>query len=119
MRVTFVGLGAIGWPMATHLAERHELTVYNRTTARAKDFAGRYSARVADTPRQAAEGAEVVITCLPTSREVEALLDGSNGLLAGLRRGACCSIARQVIRLAPGASRCGSRKRGLRLPMPP
>jgi 3-hydroxyisobutyrate dehydrogenase len=88
MRVTFVGLGAIGWPMAMHLAHRHELTVYNRTTARATDFARRYSARIVDTPRQAAEGADVVVTCLPTSREVEALLDGSNGLLAGLRRGA-------------------------------
>jgi 3-hydroxyisobutyrate dehydrogenase len=71
-----------------HLAQQHELTVYNRTTARATDFARRYSARVADTPRQAAEAADVVVTCLPTSREVEALLDGSNGLLAGLRRGA-------------------------------
>ena len=88
MRVTFVGLGAIGWPMAAHLAQRHELTIYNRTIARAMDFAGRYSARVADTPRQAAEGSDVVVTCLPTSREVEALLDGANGLLAGLRRGA-------------------------------
>jgi 3-hydroxyisobutyrate dehydrogenase len=88
MRVTFVGLGAIGRPMAMHLAQQHELTVYNRTTARATDFARRYSARVADTPRQAAEAADVVVTCLPTSREVEALLDGSNGLLAGLRRGA-------------------------------
>jgi 3-hydroxyisobutyrate dehydrogenase len=88
MRVTFVGLGAIGWPMAMHLAQRHELTVYNRTTARAADFARRYPARVAGTPRQAADGSDVVVTCLPTSREVEALLDGPNGLLAGLRRGA-------------------------------
>src|SRR3954454_378968 len=88
MRVTFVGLGAIGWPMATHLAQRHELTVYNRTTARATDFAHRYPARVADTPRQAAGGSDVVVTCLPSSREVEALLDGADGLLAGLKRGA-------------------------------
>jgi 3-hydroxyisobutyrate dehydrogenase len=88
MIVGFLGLGAIGRPMAMHLAQRHELTVYNRTTARATDFARRYSARVADTPRQAAKAADVVVTCLPTSREVEALLDGSNGLLAGLRRGA-------------------------------
>ncbi len=76
MRVTFVGLGAIGWPMAEHLARRHELTVYNRTIARATDFVRRYSARLADTPRQAADGSDVVVTCLPTSREVEALLEG-------------------------------------------
>lgn len=88
MRVTFVGLGAIGWPVAMHLAQRYELTVYNRTIARAADFAHRYAARVANTPRQAAEDADVVVTCLPTSREVEALLNGSDGLLAGLKRGA-------------------------------
>jgi 3-hydroxyisobutyrate dehydrogenase len=88
MVVAFLGLGAIGAPMAVHLAQRHQLTVYNRTLARAREFAERYSARAANTPREAATGAEVVLTCLPTSREVEALLDGPNGLLAGLNRGA-------------------------------
>jgi 3-hydroxyisobutyrate dehydrogenase len=88
MNIAFLGLGAIGWPMAAHLAQKYQLAVYNRTTARARDFAARRPARVAETPRRAAEGAEVVITCLPTSREVEALLAGSNGLLAGLRPGA-------------------------------
>jgi 3-hydroxyisobutyrate dehydrogenase len=88
MHVAFVGLGAIGWPMATHLARRYQLTVYNRTTDRARDFARQYPARVAETPKEAVQGAEVVVTCLPTSREVEALLDGADGLLAGLGSGA-------------------------------
>jgi 3-hydroxyisobutyrate dehydrogenase len=87
MRVAFLGLGAIGAPMAAHLASRESLTVWNRTRARATDFAARHGARAAATPREAASGAEVVITCLPTSREVEALLDGPDGLEAGLRRG--------------------------------
>ena len=88
MRIGFLGLGAIGAPMAAHLAGRESLTVWNRTGARGTEFAARHGARVAATPREAAAGAEVVITCLPTSREVEALLDGPDGLEAGLQRGA-------------------------------
>ena len=87
MRVSFLGLGAIGAPMAGHLARAHSLTVWNRTTARAAEFAARHGARAAATPREAAAGAEVVITCLPTSREVEALLPGPAGLEQGLARG--------------------------------
>jgi len=88
MRVGFLGLGAIGAPMAAHLAKRGSLTVWNRTGGRATRFAALHGARAAATPREAASGAEVVITCLPTSREVEALLDGPDGLEAGLQRGA-------------------------------
>ena len=88
MTVGFLGLGAIGWPMAAHLARRGGLVVWNRTAGRAADFAARHGARAAETPREAAAEADVVVTCLPTSREVEALLDGPDGLLAGLRPGA-------------------------------
>ena len=88
MRVGFLGLGAIGAPMAAHLAKRDSLTVWNRTGARATEFAALHRARAAATPREAASGAEVVITCFPTSREVEAVLDGPDGLEAGLQRGA-------------------------------
>jgi 3-hydroxyisobutyrate dehydrogenase len=87
MSVAFLGLGAIGAPMAAHLARRWPLVVWNRTAARATDFAARHGARAAANPREAASGAEVIITCLPTSREVEALLDGTNGLLAGMASG--------------------------------
>ncbi len=84
----FLGLGAIGSPMAARLARGARLTVWNRTAARAEEFARAHGARAAATPRAAADGAGVVVTCLPTSREVEALLDGPNGLLAGLGSGA-------------------------------
>jgi 3-hydroxyisobutyrate dehydrogenase len=86
--VAFLGLGAIGAPMAVHLADGDRLTVWNRTAAVARDFAVRHGARVAGTPREAAAAADIVLTCLPTSREVAALLDGADGLLAGFRRGA-------------------------------
>ena len=88
--VAFLGLGAIGSPMAARLAAAADvdLAVWNRTTARARDFAAAHLARHASSPADAARGADVVITCLPVSADVEALLDGPDGLLAGLSRGA-------------------------------
>ncbi len=85
--VAFLGLGAIGTPMARHLAAHHALTVWNRTAERAHRFAAATSAQLAPTPAAAARAASVVITCLPSSREVEALLDGPDGLEAGLSEG--------------------------------
>jgi 3-hydroxyisobutyrate dehydrogenase len=88
MHVAFLGLGAIGAPMARHLAaDPFSLTVWNRTRAKADELAAAVKAKAAATPADAARGAAVVITCLPTSREVAALLDGPDGLLAGMQRG--------------------------------
>jgi 3-hydroxyisobutyrate dehydrogenase len=84
MHVGFLGLGAIGAPMAAHLARRGRLTVWNRTASRATEFAARHGARAVATPREAA-AADVVITCLSTSADVASLLDGPDGLLAGFR----------------------------------
>jgi 3-hydroxyisobutyrate dehydrogenase len=87
MRIAFLGLGAIGTPMAVHVAKQHQLTVWNRTGSKAAAFAAAHPCAVAATPREAASGAEVILTCLPTSRDVEGLLDGPDGLLAGVARG--------------------------------
>lgn len=110
MNVAFLGLGAIGAPMARHLASRYRLAVWNRTSSRAEAFAREFGARAARTPADAARDAEVVITCLPTSREVQALLNGEDGLLAAMASGSvlvdCTSgdpaTSRQIAaRLAP------------------
>jgi 3-hydroxyisobutyrate dehydrogenase len=87
MRVAFLGLGAIGQPMAAHLARAHALTVWNRTHVRAVSFVAASGGRAAANPREAVTGAEVVLTCLPTSAEVEALLDGPGGILSALAPG--------------------------------
>ena len=88
MNVAFLGLGAIGRPMAGHLARPpFVLTVWNRTAERAARCAAETGARQATTPADAARDAAVVVTCLPTSRDVESLLDGPDGLLAGLAPG--------------------------------
>lgn len=88
MKVAFLGLGAIGAPMARHLAPRYTLSVWNRTATRAVEFAQANSAHAAASPADAARGATIVVTCLPTSREVEQVLDGPDGLLAALEPGA-------------------------------
>jgi 3-hydroxyisobutyrate dehydrogenase len=89
MKVAFIGLGDIGEPMASHLArDPFDLVVWNRTSSKASEFAGKYKARVATTPAEAVRDAEVVITCLPSSVEVEAVLHGENGMLEALRKGA-------------------------------
>lgn len=89
MRVSFLGLGAIGAPMAAHLAKPpFELSVWNRTRDKAKAFATKYGCKSAPTPREAAADADIVITCLPSSREVHELMKGEDGLLAGLKSGA-------------------------------
>ncbi|MBM4194231.1 MAG: NAD(P)-dependent oxidoreductase [Gemmatimonadetes bacterium] len=87
--VAFLGLGAIGAPMAKHLAApEFSLRVWNRTASRAASFAAQYQATHSDTPAAAAAGAKFVVTCLPTSDDVAALLDGPAGLEAGLAEGA-------------------------------
>ncbi|PYP79032.1 MAG: 3-hydroxyisobutyrate dehydrogenase [Gemmatimonadetes bacterium] len=88
--VAFLGLGAIGRPMAARLAAAPDisLAVWNRTAERARTFASETGARQAVTPADAARGADVVLTCFPVSADVDAVLDGDDGLLAGLARGA-------------------------------
>jgi 3-hydroxyisobutyrate dehydrogenase len=87
-RVAFLGLGAIGTPMARHLATADfDLVVWNRTAARAAALAAASGARVATTPADAARDRDVIVTCLPVSRDVESLLDGPDGLLATMAAG--------------------------------
>lgn len=89
MKIAFLGLGDIGAPMATHLArDPFDLVVWNRTASKAEEFAREHKARIAATPAEAVKGADVVITCLPSSIEVEAILHGDNGMLEALRKGA-------------------------------
>jgi 3-hydroxyisobutyrate dehydrogenase len=87
-RIGFAGLGAIGRPIAVHLARSGELAVWNRTASRADAFSAETGATQVGTPRELAEGRDVIFTCLPNSPELEALLDGPDGLEAGLGTGA-------------------------------
>ena len=88
-RVAFLGLGDIGSLIAARLTrDPFELVVWNRTASKAESFAASHRARVASSPSDAVKNAEVVITCLPSSVEVEAILHGEAGMLESLAKGA-------------------------------
>jgi 3-hydroxyisobutyrate dehydrogenase len=85
--VAFIGLGAIGWPIAKRISVAgFPLAVWNRTADRAIAFVKETGARHARTLADAAQNAEVIVTCLSTSADVEQVLD--SGLFDGMRRGA-------------------------------
>jgi 3-hydroxyisobutyrate dehydrogenase-like beta-hydroxyacid dehydrogenase len=91
MRIAFLGLGIMGSRMAANLARAgHELTVWNRTRARAEAFAERHSAKVADTPAAAAAGNEIAVTMVVDGPQVERVLLADDGVAAGARRGLLC-----------------------------
>lgn len=103
MNTAFLGLGAIGRPMATRIAGAgHQLTIWNRTAERAEKLASEIGAKHASTPAEAARGADVVITCFSTSADVSMNLDGSTGILAGLKNG---SVLVDCTSGDPGTSR--------------
>ena len=86
MKVAFLGLGAIGAPMASHLTdEPFDLTVWNRTGEKARAFAEEHGVYAEEKISAAVGDADVVITCLPSSREVQAILDS---IMSGIRQGA-------------------------------
>ena len=89
-KVAFIGLGVMGFPMAGHLKERggHDVTVHNRTAARGAEWAKRYGGRTAPTPRQAAEGAEFVFTCVGNDDDLRSVTLGPIGALAGMAKDA-------------------------------
>jgi 3-hydroxyisobutyrate dehydrogenase len=88
--VAFIGLGVMGYPMAGHLSRRggHAVSVYNRTAAKAERFAAEFSARAAATPREAAEGAAFVFSCVGNDDDLRTVTLGPDGAFAGMATGA-------------------------------
>ncbi len=88
-RVAFIGLGAMGYPMAGHLARSgHDVTVFNRTTRRAMDWQAEHDGKVAHTPAEAAIDQDAVILCVGNDDDVEEVTTGSDGALNTLSEGA-------------------------------
>ena len=107
--VAFIGLGTMGFHMAGHLAcEGHQVTVYNRTQAKADVWCEEFAGESAGSPREAAEGAEFVMTCVGNDEQLRAVLLGETGALAGTAAGsvlvdhttASADIAREMAALA-------------------
>ncbi|MDA5555943.1 NAD(P)-dependent oxidoreductase [Shimia sp. MMG029] len=87
-KVAFLGLGVMGYPMAGYLVKAgHEVTVYNRTTAKAEAWAKEYGAGFAATPKEAAAGAEFVMCCVGNDDDLRAVCLGEDGAFAGMAAG--------------------------------
>ncbi len=88
-KIAFIGLGVMGAPMARHLAAAgHDLTVFNRTAAKAQAWVATHGGRAAATPAAAADGAAVVLTCVGNDDDLRAVTLGPDGCFATLGRGA-------------------------------
>jgi len=89
MRTAFVGLGVMGFPMAGYLARHgHEVTVYNRTSAKAEKWCAEFGGVRAETPAEAAATAEIVFSCVGNDADVREVLLGIDGVLATIPSGA-------------------------------
>ena len=108
-KTAFIGLGVMGFPMAGHKAAKgHEVTVYNRTAAKAEKWAKEHGGSVAATPREAAAGAEVVCACVGNDDDLRSVTYGNDGILAGMKPGAIfvdhttasANVAREIAKTA-------------------
>jgi 3-hydroxyisobutyrate dehydrogenase len=112
-KVAFLGLGVMGYPMARHLKQKggHEVTVYNRTAAKAEKWAAENNGKAAATPREAASGQDFVMMCVGNDNDVRQVALGKDGAFAGMGKGgvfvdhttASAEIARELNAAAKGA----------------
>lgn len=87
-KLAFLGLGVMGGPMAGHLQKAgHTVTVYNRTTEKARQWAETYGGDMAQTPREAAQGADIVFSCVGNDDDLRSVCVGDNGAFAGMAEG--------------------------------
>src|SRR5437879_8984560 len=89
-KVAFLGLGVMGFPMAGHMVNKggHDVTVYNRTTAKAKEWADKFGGKTAATPKAAAEGQDFVMCCVGNDNDLRAVTLSADGAFAGMKKGA-------------------------------
>lgn len=108
-KVAFLGLGVMGFPMAGHLAKAGQnVTVYNRTEAKAKAWAEEFGGNYAKTPREAVAGADVVFCCVGNDDDLRSVVLGEDGALAGMHSSsifvdhttASANVARELASLA-------------------
>ena len=112
MKLAFLGLGVMGYPMAGHLARAgHDVTVYNRSGAKAEQWVAAHGGRSAATPAAAAAGAQIVMMCVGNDDDVRAVANGPSGALAGMAPGATlvdhstasAEVAREIFAAAKAA----------------
>ena len=89
-KVAFIGLGVMGYPMAGHLKNKggHDVTVYNRSAAKADKWVAHYGGKSAPTPKAAAKGQDFVMACVGNDNDLREVMLGENGIYAGAGKGA-------------------------------
>src|SRR5690242_1059554 len=89
-KVAFLGLGVMGFPMASHLKQKggHDVTVYNRTAAKAEQWVAKYGGKAARTPKEAAAGQDFVMACVGNDHDLREVMLGANGAYHGIAKGA-------------------------------
>ncbi|HET6619146.1 MAG TPA: NAD(P)-dependent oxidoreductase [Dongiaceae bacterium] len=111
MKAAFLGLGVMGFPMAGHLKKAgHEVTVYNRTAAKAQAWTAAHGGKAAATPAEAAKGVEIVFSCVGNDDDLRSIVLGDHGAFAGMGKGAIfvdhttasANVARELGELAKG-----------------
>lgn len=111
VKITFAGLGVMGYPMAGYLASNdHDVVVYNRTQARAEAWCDEYPGTRAASPAEAAESADFMFLCVGNDDDVRDVVLGDDGLLAGASEGtvivdhttASATLARELHAQAAG-----------------
>ncbi|MFP8779729.1 NAD(P)-dependent oxidoreductase [Hydrogenophaga sp. RWCD_12] len=111
-RVAFIGLGVMGYPMAGHLARAgHQVTVYNRSPAKAQAWVAEFGGAAQPTPREAAAGADIVFCCVGNDDDLRSVTLGTDGAFAGMQSGAVfvdhttasADVARELYALAKDA----------------
>ena len=88
-KIAFLGLGVMGFPMAGHLAKAgHDVTVYNRSAAKAEAWTQKHGGRAAATPAEAASGQDLVLACVGNDNDLRSVVYGESGAFATMRKGA-------------------------------
>ncbi|MBW8322569.1 MAG: NAD(P)-dependent oxidoreductase [Arenimonas sp.] len=115
-KVAFIGLGVMGYPMAGHLKTKggHDVTVYNRTAAKAEKWVAQFGGHSAATPADAARDADFVFTCVGNDDDLRSVTIGQDGALSGMKQGtilidnttASAEVARELAEAA-AARGCG------------
>ena len=88
-KVTFIGLGVMGYPMAGYIAKAgHDVTVYNRTAAKAEKWVGEYGGKHAATPKEAVKDSDFVFTCVGNDNDLKEVTIGEHGAFHSVKEGA-------------------------------
>ncbi len=108
-KVAFIGLGVMGFPMAGYISKAgHDVTVYNRTSAKANKWVETHKGKVASTPAEAAKDADFIFTCVGNDNDLREVTTGQNGAFQSVRKGsvfidnttASAKVARELFNIA-------------------